>query len=609
MSDIAKKRKGGLRQRIAEERSERQRTSAIATYLLKQYSWGKMSVQQVQEVASLVLQDMNEFQSDIIFPQLVSLARFGSSGQHPNNMSRDMTRFIEAIPKLPPSSEIPMPTQKGEERTGLLLPHEIFSHMYENNRSAFNKLFIPDGPSSLKKFWNQCRGAACLQNQPVLVNLNPSKCIPIGIHGDEVPIAGRGKCWVKMALVFTWFSLVANQMPTKESLLWIWAGSPQHFLSGENGTMNTFYMILAWSMDCLFSGLWPTRDHRGVAYHPGSKEYRKANSQLAGGFYCTLVGLCGDLDYFAKFLSMPHWGSHNPCGWCGCTKLGPRTWKDSRETAPWRATIHTTSTWLENPERSQCPIFHCKNTTGLTVQPDLMHVKYLGYQQFFLGSCLWLLCHEILPGSPVQNIRSIGLFVFRYQQRERVSSKFPLGAFQKLSIFTRKKGFPKLRGKGAHVRQVSKAIGACWRRNMSQDDPNHRRVALIFKLDQEVEDLLSGHQPSDGYYALPPNEANAVKRKHNQISQLYQVLEDNYANAAVPLFNVVSKIHYCHHIYSESCNLHPYLSWCWRGEDFMSVASDLLSSCLRGRSDVGASIKAVQKYRLAMHLCFKDLEA
>ena len=321
MSDIAKKRKGGLRQRIAEERSERQRTSAIATYLLKQYSWGKMSVQQVQEVASLVLQDMNEFQSDIIFPQLVSLARFGSSGQHPNNMSRDMTRFIEAIPKLPPSSEIPMPTQKGEERTGLLLPHEIFSHMYENNRSAFNKLFIPDGPSSLKKFWNQCRGAACLQNQPVLVNLNPSKCIPIGIHGDEVPIAGRGKCWVKMALVFTWFSLVANQMPTKESLLWIWAGSPQHFLSGENGTMNTFYMILAWSMDCLFSGLWPTRDHRGVAYHPGSKEYRKANSQLAGGFYCTLVGLCGDLDYFAKFLSMPHWGSHNPCGWCGCSSL------------------------------------------------------------------------------------------------------------------------------------------------------------------------------------------------------------------------------------------------------------------------------------------------
>ena len=120
-------------------------------------------------------------------------------------------------------------------------------------------------------------------------------------------------------------------------------------------------MILAWSMDCLYSGLWPSRDHRGVAYHPQSKEYKKANSPLAGGFYCTLVGLCGDLDYFAKFLSMPHWVSHNPCGWCGCTKLGPLTWKDSRETAPWRATVHTTSSWLENPDRSQCPIFHSRN--------------------------------------------------------------------------------------------------------------------------------------------------------------------------------------------------------------------------------------------------------
>ena len=80
MSDIAKKRKGGLWQRLAAARSECERTSAIATYLLKQYSWGKMSVQQVQEVASLVLQDMKEFQSDIVFPELVSLAGFGSSG-------------------------------------------------------------------------------------------------------------------------------------------------------------------------------------------------------------------------------------------------------------------------------------------------------------------------------------------------------------------------------------------------------------------------------------------------------------------------------------------------------------------------------------------------
>ena len=102
------------------------------------------------------------------------------------------------------------------------------------------------------------------------------------------------------------------------------------------------------------------------------------------------------------------------------------------------------------------------NVTGLTVQPDLMHVKYLGYQQFWLGSVMWMLVNEILPASPLANLRGIGLYVLRWQRRHNVSAKFPLGAFQKLSIFQRKKGYPKLRGKGAHVRHLAGALSSLW---------------------------------------------------------------------------------------------------------------------------------------------------
>ena len=196
------------------------------------------------------------------------------------------------------------------------------------------------------------------------------------------------------------------------------------------------------------------------------------------GFYGIVMALIGDLDYMNKFLGLPHWASAaNPCNLCLCTKAGPLTWKDSRPNAPWRATTYTTGSWQANPDRSKNTIFDAANISGLSCQSDCMHVKYPGYQQFFLGSVLWLLAHEILLGEPLANIRAIGLYVFRCQRRNSIPSKFPLTAWRKLSIFERQKGFPKLRGKGAHVRHVAKALRALWNRKMSQANRNHRRVA------------------------------------------------------------------------------------------------------------------------------------
>ena len=142
---------------------------------------------------------------------------------------------------------------------------------------------------------------------------------------------------------------------------------------------------------------------------------------------------------------------------------------------------------------------------------------------------------------------------------------------------------------------------------MDPANPNHVRVKLIFKLDLEIESILEEYSPHNGYYALPRQQALEIRSKQIQKSQLYQVLEEKYSTAAVPLFNVTSKLHYSHHIMDDSRDLHPHLSWCWRGEDFMNVSSTLLSSCLRGRSDRQASIKAFLKYSLGSKLAWEKV--
>lgn len=103
-------------------------------------------------------------------------------------------------------------------------------------------------------------------------------------------------------------------------------------------------------------------------------------------------------------------------------------------------------------------------------------------------------------------------------------------AWRKLSIFDRQKGFPKLRGKGAHVRHVAKALRALWNRKMSQANRNHRRVALIFKLDSEVDAILEQYSPSLGYFALPPEDATLVISKQNQISDQSAVPSSDSCN-------------------------------------------------------------------------------
>ena len=215
--------------------------------------------------------------------------------------------------------------------------------------------------------------------------------------------------------------------------------------------MDHFFTVLAWSFNCLFSGLRPTHDYRGIRFPPNSKEAKKAGKSLAAGYYAVVVGLSGDADCFAKFLRMPHGASNTrPRCWCEATKAGPFTWRDSRKNAPWRGTVFSPSTW------------------------EVMHVKYLGHQQFFLGSALWLLCFEQMPGSPIQNLRQVGLTVQRYQNTHHVSAKFPSIAFQKLTCFLKAKGFPKTKGKGSHIRHVVPAIAYVWKKNMNRNDANHK---------------------------------------------------------------------------------------------------------------------------------------
>ena len=125
--------------------------------------------------------------------------------------------------------------------------------------------FDNGGKFDTQTFWEQCKGHPALLGHPLL-SRNRSKCVPLGLHLDEVPVTGRGKIWCKSSLIFSWFSLMgkAAKAGTMSSLFLIYCMYERLCQDGDEGTVDTFMAILYWSFLCIWHGKWPARDWRGL---------------------------------------------------------------------------------------------------------------------------------------------------------------------------------------------------------------------------------------------------------------------------------------------------------------------------------------------------------
>ena len=108
-----KKQRTGPRKRIqaADARdSARPAPSQLAAKLLKDWAWGRISIQYAQELAHKAVADMQPFECNLAGLQF--LAGLGTAGKFPNNMHRDVMKYINSpLPKLFPVPRLQLRTQ------------------------------------------------------------------------------------------------------------------------------------------------------------------------------------------------------------------------------------------------------------------------------------------------------------------------------------------------------------------------------------------------------------------------------------------------------------------------------------------------------------------
>ena len=278
----------------------------------------------------------------------------------------------------------------------------------------------------------------------------------------------------------------------------------------------------------------------------GSFESHMAGRPLADGWFGCLWALIGDLEYLSSILNLPsHNNAKNCCALCKASLTGSNTWSDFRPTASWRAHQWTYETWRSWPGRSRNRLFTLPGVSALNIHLDWMHSKYLGIDQFTFGSCMALLtCTGMVPGgSEQQALDTCWEFIQGFYKEHRTQVRF--GYVNRLSMFLRQSGCPKMRGKAAEIKYFVYPLLALWQAFMNPALKVHKQIRLMLEANAHLEDLLTEYEQD---VAFPPPVADDFENTCCTMLCLHGQVAAHFAEEGMDLFNLTAKSHMVQHI-------------------------------------------------------------
>ena len=335
-------------------------------------------------------------------------------------------------------------------------------------------------------------------------------------------------------------------------------------------------------------------------YAAGTEAAQRAKTPLAAGYFATLWGILGDLDYLTKALLLPRSTlASGPCSLCRCTGSGPYTWCDFRPTAPWRTVCWTAHGWRQWPQRSRSPLFSFPGFTPFLIALDWMHCKYLGHDQLCYASILMLLIKYILRGTAEENVAQIWRDLKGFYQEHKIPCRYRT---LKLSMIQRKDPqYPKLRGKAAEVKWLAAPLLYIWEKYFNKNLQSHRQVHAYLQLNLELERTLQEYRE---HMAFPQEVADRFEHTCSAMLLVASGLAEFFLEEK--LFNLTQKAHFMQHISMLARYVSPRLTWCFSGEDMQRRISHLCKACVNGQQPSQSVLKLIARYRLGLHLQFLD---
>ena len=230
-----------------------------------------------------------------------------------------------------------------------------------------------------------------------------------------------------------------------------------------------------------------------------------------------------------------------------------------------------------------------------------MHV---GVYQYAWASVWWLLVYDILPETPLENLRQVMRELREYWQRNPTPGHFTVIT---LSMFSTDNdpelSQPKLKGQAGEIKHLSKALLSVFKAHKTRGFVIHGQIALMMKKWIEMDDMLDAH-PAHLFPKLPAAKAGEFETLAFDSLALLTSIADFYTKPPDPkaLFNITIKAHYIGHCGLMARFVNPRLAICYGGEDYMKHMKRLVAATIRGTTASQISKKMCDKIRHAMHV-------
>ena len=290
------------------------------------------------------------------------------------NAARGWQRWMRKKSEWPALywADIPMKNPKtkavSNQRLPFLLPHEwVSACLHQPN--AFDEATPEIGSPVADEL---CKVCEAWQRPPWTM-------LPLGLHGDGVPVQGRLN---QSTVDFVTLNLMASKAFVSKRAPITCLESTYH---AGHSTTQAIQAVIAWSLQSLQEGKYPATRHDGTSGQGQAMPGRAA-----------LVQVRGDWDWNSKWYGAPTWNELSGMRWL--CKAKPGEWRtmsaDDRT-----SNSMSNAEWLHKLEARNKPVsalFSLRGVSNATMKPDWMHVVDEGCAALVAGQVL----AELLARSP-----------------------------------------------------------------------------------------------------------------------------------------------------------------------------------------------------------------
>lgn len=238
------------------------------------------------------------------------------------------------------------------------------------------------------------------------------------------------------------------------------------------------------------------------------------------------------------------------------------------------------------------------------LEPDELHVMHLGTSSWMAGSILWVLCYLCLPSTPEENMKNIWKVIvdtYRTSDAKTQYSNLTLSSF--CDPKKPKAEYPKLKGRGAEVKDLMPCLLAVWDAFSDSITYEYDIVRSMLVHQVELQRLLSEYS-TDLFLTVPAS--TSVQMHVDQILHCYTHLAnraDRVAGDEGLLWNVTPKFHWWWHWARRAIFLNPRKGNCFIDEDFVGGIKEIVARSTSGTTMELVPGKVMEKYQWHQHFC------